>query len=110
VDLKTATFKTTATACGRTQAINAAIVSFNALDAPGKVGQLGQNWLNSKDKAEKDYDDQTHHGLIRAKQAAWEGKIAAGLTEYDLNAPPPRSTPATPATTPAPAPPAPGTP
>jgi hypothetical protein len=96
-DLKTkaATFTATATECGRTQANNAAVKKFDALKAPDELAKRGQDWIDLKNKAEKDYDDQTDHGCKKPEQATWEKDIAAGLKSYDLNKP---AAPATPST------------
>jgi hypothetical protein len=86
-DLKTkaATFTATATECGRAQANNAAVKKFDALNAPTELAKRGQDWIDLKDKAEKDYDDQTDHGCKQSPQATWDKDIAAGLKTYDLN-------------------------
>ena len=88
-DLKTksASFTATATECGKVQANNEAIKQFKALDPSTKINERGQAWLDLKDKAHKDYDDKTDHGLKPTEQAAWEKDIAAGLPAYDLNKP-----------------------
>ena len=70
---------------------------------------LGRRWQTSKDQAQDDFDTQTGHGAKIAQQNAWEGRIGAGLTDYDpttLPAPTPPSTTTPPApTTTKPAPP-----
>lgn len=108
--LKAATFSATGTGCGRVQANNSAVNSFNALNAPAGLSRRGQDWLDLKNKAHTDYDDQTNHGLKLPEQSTWEKKIAAGLTAYDLNKPtapaqaPVRTLPPVPSQTPAPSP------
>jgi hypothetical protein len=88
-DLKTeaAKYSSTATECGKVQANNAAVKKFNALDAGNQLSKRGQDWINLKDQAQKDYDDQTDHGSKLAEQATWDKNIAGGLPTYDLNKP-----------------------
>jgi hypothetical protein len=87
-DLKAMAPKYTATAseCGRKPANDAALKKFNALN-PSDITQRGQDWLNLKDKAHKDYDDQTDHGCKQPEQATWLKNIANCLPAYDLNPP-----------------------
>jgi len=90
---KSAQFVATATECGKDNANTEAMKKFNALNA---LAQLGQSWIDLGKQAEKDYDDETDHGLKQDKQTAWNKKIADGLKEYDLNkpaAPTPKQTP-----------------
>jgi hypothetical protein len=88
-DLKTksAKFKGTATECGKTQANNAAVAAWDALTPGTEIAKIGQDWIDLKDKAQKDYDTDTSNGLKAAEQATWEGKITAKLVDYDLNKP-----------------------
>lgn len=102
---KAATFSAREAGCGRIAAINAARKAFNALNAVDAMTDLGQKWIDSKNQAQQDYDDQTNHGLKKDKQAAWVASIASGLKTYDPTAPPLAAAPATPGpVTPAPAP------
>lgn len=52
-------------------------------------------WIKLGKQAEKDYDDQTDHGMKQKKQASWEKDIKSGLKAYDLkkSATPAASTP-----------------
>lgn len=101
---KAATFTATETACGSSQALNAAMASFDALGAEDTLKQLRKDWADSNEKAQHDYDNDTDHGANHGQQTSWETtKIATGLKDYDLNAPPAPATP-TPGT------PTPGTP
>jgi Domain of unknown function (DUF4157) len=96
-DLKTkaATFTATSTECGKTQAKSAAGKKFDALNAPTELAKRGQDWIDLKNNAEKDYDDQTDHGCKKPEQATWEKNIAAGLKAYDLNKAAAPTTPST---------------
>lgn len=85
---KAATFTATETRCGKVDALNAAIASFNAMNASTELNKLGSDWQDSEQKAETDYDNDTNHGLKKPDQAAWEAKIAAGLTAYNPTAKP----------------------
>ena len=102
-----AKIKLTAKGCGQEAALDAVLALY---DKPRDdlVG-LGRKWQTSKDQAQDDFDTQTGHGAKIAQQNAWEGRIGAGLTDYDpttLPAPTPPSTTTPPApTTTKPAPP-----
>lgn len=99
-DLKAmaAQFSASATACGQAQAKSEAEGNFKALNADNVLSQRGQEWIDLKNRAEKDYDDQTEHGIKRDKQKIWENDIAGGLKKYDLKKPAaPARAPATPA-------------
>ena len=100
-----AKIRLTATGCGQEAASDAVLALYNR---PHLV-DLGRRWQTSKDQAQDDFDTQTGHGAKIAQQNAWEGRIGAGLTDYDptaLPAPPPPSTTTPPApTTTKPAPP-----
>jgi hypothetical protein len=87
---KAAMFTATETKCGRREAINAAVKSFDNMNAPTAIIGHGRDWKNLNDKVggnDEDYDQKTDHGNNDSEQTAWEAKIAAGLKEYDL-APP----------------------
>jgi len=84
---KAGTYTATVTECGKTQANNGAWKKFNALNAKAEIGKRGQDWIDLKDKAEKEYDDQTEHGCKQPEQATWDKKIASCLPDYDLNKP-----------------------
>ena len=90
-DLKkeAAKYVATATSCGRTRANNEAVKKFNALNAATELSERGQKWIDLKDEASEDYDDDsnTDHGVNQKEQAAWEKNIADGLKAYDLNKP-----------------------
>ena len=88
-DLKTmsAKFTATATECGEKAAKKEAFKKFNALNPATDISKRGQDWIDLKNKAEKDYDDQTNHGCKLPEQATWEKNITAGLKAYDLNKP-----------------------
>ena len=101
---KAATFTATETRCGKVEATNAAIASFNALNAPTVLDKLGSDWRDSEKKAQSDYDDQTAHGMKKPEQAAWETNIAGGLSGYDPTATPATPGSATQQTTPGPPP------
>lgn len=83
--VKATKYTATATECGRSQANSEAVKQFDALNAPTELSQRGQDWIDLKDTAEKDYDDQTDHGCKQPEQATWDKDIAAGLKTYDLN-------------------------
>ncbi|MEP7343053.1 MAG: DUF4157 domain-containing protein [Acidobacteriota bacterium] len=99
-DLKAKATKYTATAteCGKSQANKEAVKQFDALNGTTELPQRGQDWVDLKDTAHKDYDDQTDHGCKQPEQATWDKDIAAGLKNYDLNKPaaPPQTNPAQP--------------
>lgn len=82
---KAAAFKAEETACSRKAALQAAVAKAAAFGPT--LTARGDDWLASKDKAHKDYDDDTDHGKKDAEQATWEAAIKAGLKAYDLNAP-----------------------
>ena len=85
---KAAAFKAEETECGKSAAMKAAVKG--ASEFGEQLTTRGGDWIASKDKAESDYDDPstgTNHGKKDAEQKSWEGKIAGGLKEYDLNAP-----------------------
>ena len=88
-DLKTksAAFAGSATECGRTKAVNEAVKKFDALGAPAAISKLSQDWIDLKDKAQRDYDTETKNGVKAPEQATWKTNIAGGLTAYDLNKP-----------------------
>jgi hypothetical protein len=93
----------------------------NDVDQPRKdlIAQGGA-WVTLKNTVQDEYDLKTTHGTNTAKQQEWEGKIQAGLVDYNLPGPaatppattptPPANPPATPAPTPQPARPAPAPP
>ncbi len=103
--------KTTAKGCGQEAASDAVLALY---DRPrDDLIALGRNWQTSKDQAQDDFDAQTVHGAKIAQQNAWEGRIGAGLTDYDpttLPAPTSPSTtgPSAPTTTKPAPPPSPG--
>jgi hypothetical protein len=89
-DLKAraAAFKAVETECGKSAAMKAAVAKASKFGE--EQANRGGDWVTSKDKAMADYDDAsigTDHGKKDGEQKVWEGKIAAGLKEYDLNAP-----------------------
>jgi len=94
---KAKTLTATEVVCGKTEATDAAQATFDALDASTVLSTLQQDWIDSMNQAQSDYDDETNHGLKKAEQATWVTDIAGGLKKYDPTAPPP------PATAPAPA-------
>ena len=101
-----AKIRLTAEGCGQEAALDAVSALY---DKPRDdlVG-LGRRWQTSKDQAQDDFDTQTGHGAKIAQQNAWEGRIGAGLTDYDpttLPAPTPPSTTVPAPTTTKPAPP-----
>jgi hypothetical protein len=71
-----------ATGCGKTAAMNAAMKQWNTLKAPAEVKKIYQCGRNLYDQAQKDYEDDTNHGLNTASQASWQGEIAKGLSKY----------------------------
>jgi hypothetical protein len=105
---KAATLTATEVACGKAEATDAAQATFDALDASTVLSSLQQDWIDSMNQAQTDYDDETNHGLKKAEQATWEKDIAAGLKKYDPTAPPPPATqpagPSAPTSVPAPTP------
>jgi hypothetical protein len=102
---KAATLTATEVGCGKAGATDAAQATFDALDASTVLSSLQQDWIDSMNQAQSDYDDETNHGLKQAEQASWVKDIAAGLKKYDPTAPPPATQPAGPsAPTPVPAP------
>ena len=86
----------TATGCGQEAASDAVLALYNR--PHDDLVALGRNWQTSKDQAQDDFDTQTGHGAKIADQNAWEGRIGAGLTDYDpTTLPAPTTTqPATP--------------
>jgi hypothetical protein len=84
---KAAKYVATATGCGKVGANNEAVNKFNALNASSELPERGQKWIDLKEKAEKDYDDDTEHGVKQKEQATSEKNIADGLKAYDLNKP-----------------------
>ena len=106
-----AKIRLTAKGCGQEAASDAVLALY---DRPrDDLIALGRNWQTSKDQAQDDFDAQTGHGAKIAQQNAWEGRIGAGLTDYDpttLPAPTSPSTtgPSAPTTTKPAPPPSPG--
>lgn len=82
---KVATLKVEETKCGKVEAINAAVKSFNSLKAGDVLKKIFKVWNGHKKNAQKYYDDETDHGLNEAEQKAWEGKIAKGLSDYEVS-------------------------
>jgi hypothetical protein len=105
---KAATLTATEVGCGKTAATDAAQATFDALDASTVLSSLQQDWIDSMNQAQSDYDDETNHGLKKAEQATWLTEIAGGLKKYDPTAPPPPATqpagPSGPTSAPAPTP------
>jgi hypothetical protein len=82
---RAAAFKAERTECGKLAATSAA--GKEATEFGKQLASRGGEWIDSKDKAESDYDDPsagTDHGKKDAEQKSWEGKISGGLKEYDL--------------------------
>jgi hypothetical protein len=73
-----------ATKCGKTAALNAAIKAWNALKAGTEIPAIWATGETVRTTAQNDYDDQTKHGLDAAQQSAWKKEIAAGLPKYTL--------------------------
>jgi len=73
-----------ATKCGRNPALSAALHSWRALKANETIRNTWATGGRLLDQAQKDYDNDTQHGLGAAQQKTWLGDIAAGLKKYNL--------------------------
>jgi hypothetical protein len=80
-----AKIKLSATACGQEAASDAVLALYEK--PHNDLVDLGKKWQTSKDQAQDDFDTQTGHGAKIAEQNAWEGRIGAGLTDYDPTTP-----------------------
>lgn len=86
-----AKIKLTATGCGQEAASDEVLAAY---DKPhDDLIDLGKKWQTSKDQAQDDFDIQTGHGAKITEQTAWEGRIQAGLKDYDPNRQAPAATP-----------------
>ena len=92
---KTTSLPVTETGCGEDAAREAARNKYDS-DVGPILRDLGKKWQKSKDLAQDEYDTKTGHGAKTTEQNAWEGKIKAGLKDYDPTILPP-ATPAPPA-------------
>ena len=82
---ESAKIKLSATACGQEAASDAVLALYEK--PHNDLVDLGKKWQTSKDQAQDDFDTQTGHGAKIAEQNAWEGRIGAGLTDYDPTTP-----------------------
>ena len=82
VKAKAATVKISETKCGEATASKAAQEAYDKIYA--ELKKLVDDWLSIKEKAQKDYDNQTGHGVKMAQQKTWEAEIKAGLKKYDV--------------------------
>ncbi len=73
-----------ATKCGKTPALNAAILAWNKLKAADAITDIWKNGEALRKQAQNDYDDATNHGLNAANQKTWLTEIAANLPKYVL--------------------------
>jgi hypothetical protein len=81
---------TSATACGKKGALNAATKKWNAAKPNKAIKQISKSGVkifNQVNSSTGDYDTGTVHGTDAAGQKAWEGKIAAGLPDYEIPLP-----------------------
>ncbi len=74
----------TATECGAKQAEDAAIAAFQKRDQIDAMESAWKQGTALTETVQKDYDDQTKHSRIRAKQTEWLKAIKAGLTKYPV--------------------------
>jgi Domain of unknown function (DUF4157) len=71
-------------ACGKTAAQSAAAVQWNAHQPKKAISKIFKKGFDVLNKAQKDYDNDTGHGVKVAEQKAWQGNITADLPGYDV--------------------------
>ena len=61
-----------------------AAANSRAKEALKAINNLWKDGFKREGEAQKDYDDETTHGLEEDKQAEWVEKISGGLTDYEV--------------------------
>ncbi len=70
--------------CGDRAAKNAARKNWNALNPKDTLNGIIKKGGDVLQKAQDDYDADTHHGAVADKQKEWKGNIVADLPGYDV--------------------------
>ena len=70
--------------CGDRAAKNAARKNWNALNPKDTLNGIIRKGGDVLQKAQDDYDADTHHGAVADKQKEWKGNIVADLPGYDV--------------------------